>query len=216
LAEAGRQGIDGSGRATGETPEDAQIRKLIELNIEVAAPPGESECLRYYHANPGAMRADDQHEVSHILIPAPPGDAEIRAAAREKTVDLLQTLRAKPGRFAELAREFSRCPSAAEGGHLGLIGRGQTVPEFEAALSRLPVGEVPDYPLETRFGFHVVMIHQRRSGGPLSFGSCRKKIADYLRENARRQAIREYIGSLPQHHRVQGIDLQAAAGAPAC
>lgn len=206
LAEADRQGIDGSERLAGESPEDARARLLIERSVAIAEP-DESACLRYYRANRDALRADDQHEVSHILIPAAPGDSDERAAAKSQAATLLETLRTQPGRFGELASEFSRCPSAAEGGYLGLIVRGQTVPEFEAALSRLPVAEVPEYPLETRYGYHVVMIHQRLPGEGLAFERCREKIADYLQENARRQAISLYIRALAERHKVEGIDL---------
>ena len=209
LAEADRQGIDGSEHLSGETAEDAQIRQLIERNIAITEP-AESDCLRYYRANQNALRSDDEHEVSHILIPAPPDDPAARAAAKSRADGLVQQLRAQPQRFGELAREFSRCPSAAQGGYLGLIVRGQTAPEFEAALARLPVDEVPEYPLETRYGYHVVMIHQRRLGEHLDFEHCRVKIADYLRENARRQAISLYIRALLADHDVQGIDLAVA------
>lgn len=208
LAEADRLGISAGIKQSGETEEEARIRRLIAEQIGVPDPT-EADCRRYYESNQDRMRTADEHEVSHILIPAPPDDAEIRAEARKKAMEMAQTLRQHPDRFVSLARDFSSCPSKDVGGHLGLIARGQTAPEFEKALSRLPVGEIPDYPVETRFGFHVVLIHQRREGRPVTFDSCRERIADYLREHVRCRAISQYIRLLAAEHEVEGIDLEA-------
>jgi len=208
LAEADALGIGPGAEQSGETEEEARIRRLIEERVEVPDPT-EADCRRYYESNQAKMRTADQHEVSHILIPAPPDDAEIRAEARKKAMDLTSILRQHPGRFISLAREHSSCPSGEIGGHLGLIARGQTAPEFEKSLSRLPVDEIPAHPVETRFGFHVVLVHQRRQGRPLSFQSCREKIADYLREQVRRRAISQFIRILASEHEIEGIDLDA-------
>ena len=211
LAEAEAQGHEDIERIEGETPEEARIRHLIEQKVTVPEPT-ESDCLRYYQSNQARMRTADEHEVSHILIPAPPDDAEIRAEARKKAIEVTTQLRQRPDRFLSLAKEFSSCPSATDGGYLGWIARGQTAPEFEKALSRLPLNEIPEYPVETRFGFHVVLLHQRSEGNPVAFESCREKIADYLREHVRRKAVSQYIRILASRHEVSGFDLDAADG----
>lgn len=209
LAEIEVQGVDGSDRMDGETDEEARIRQLIEQEVTIPEP-SESDCLRYYESNQERMRTADEHEVSHILIPAPPDNAEIRAEARKQAMGVTGELRQQPDRFLSLAKKFSSCPSAGDGGYLGWIARGQTAPEFEKALSRLPVDEIPEYPIETRFGFHVVVIHQRSEGQPVTFESCHEKIADYLREHVRRKAVSQYIRILASRHEVVGFDMDAA------
>ena len=65
--------------------------------------------------------------------------------------------------LAALAEEHSKCPSRSNGGSLGWIGRGQTVPEFEeAAFSTSPGGLAV---CETRFGVHLVQVTGERCGG---------------------------------------------------
>jgi len=209
LAEADCQGLQARGHDDVETADEARIRVLIERNV-VIPEPDEADCRRYFEANPERMRTAHQHELSHILIPAPPDDADIRASQRKVATELSTTLRSEPQRFQELARTRSSCPSREAGGHLGVIGRGQTAPEFEKALARLPVGVVPEYPVETRYGFHIVLIHARHEGQPLGFGACREKIADYLREQVRRRAISQYIRVLAGSHDIEGFDLDAA------
>lgn len=209
LAEADVQDVRDTNRMDGESGEEARIRQLIEQQVTVPEP-SESDCRRYYQSNGARMRTADEHEVSHILIPAPPDDAEIRAEAREKAMGITGELRQQPDRFLSLAKDHSSCPSAEDGGYLGWIARGQTAPEFEKALARLPIDEIPEYPVETRFGFHVVLVHQRHAGQPVTFESCREKIADYLREHVRRKAVSQYIRVLASRHEVAGFDLDAA------
>ena len=209
LAECDRLGIDAGVKQDGESESEARIRRLMEEQIEVPEP-DEADCRRYYESNQDRMRTADEHEVSHILVPAPPDDEKLRAEARKKAIGLTAELQAHPDRFVSMARDFSSCPSKDVGGHLGLIARGQTAPEFEKALSRLPIGEIPDYPVETRFGFHIVLVHQRKEGRPVTFESCREKIADYLREHVRRKAISQYIRLIAAEHHIEGFDLDAA------
>ena len=74
-------------------------------------------------------------------------------------------VRSEQERFAELARQHSACPSKEQGGALGQISKGQTVPEFERQLFRLPAGLCPQ-PLESRYGFHLVTVTPPPEGAP--------------------------------------------------
>lgn len=51
--------------------------------------------------------------------------------------------------------------SAAEGGSLGEINRGELVPAFEAAAFKLKIGELSEV-VETPFGFHIMMVDEKR------------------------------------------------------
>ncbi len=65
--------------------------------------------------------------------------------------------RARKGEdFAELAKEYSDGPSASRGGNLGIWEKGRMVPEFDAAIEKLPIGSISD-PVETPFGYHVIL-----------------------------------------------------------
>lgn len=213
LDEADRQGIDPEAREERETAEEARIRILIEQEVEVPEPT-EEDCRRWYEANRERMREPDTHEVSHILLPAPPDDAELRADARNQAKELIQRLHEGGAGFVSLAREHSHCPSAEEGGHLGLIGPGQTAPEFERALSRQPVGEVAAQPIETRYGFHVVQIHERWPGRALDFEEARPRVESYLTESVRRRSVSQYIRILAGQADIRGIELDEAATSP--
>jgi peptidyl-prolyl cis-trans isomerase C len=210
LAEAVRLAI-GPGAGDGQEirADDDRIAALLEREVECPQPT-EAECRAWYARNPQRFRAPSEYEVSHILRPAPNDDADARARARNRCRRILSLLAAAPDRFEELARIHSRCPSAKDGGRLGTIGPGQTSPEFERALERLPVGEIAAHPLETRYGFHIVLLHARRPGRPRAFEEVHERIASYLRESVWRRAVSQYIRVLAGRAEIHGIDLDAA------
>ena len=62
--------------------------------------------------------------------------------------------------FAEIAREFSKCPSGQQGGELGEFGPGMMVPEFDRVVFNEEVGVVHG-PVQTQFGYHLLEITSR-------------------------------------------------------
>lgn len=68
--------------------------------------------------------------------------------------------------FAALAREKSTGPSGPNGGDLGYFGRGRMVPEFEQAAFALETGGYTGEPVQTQFGWHVILVEDRRETSP--------------------------------------------------
>lgn len=197
---------DADGRR--ETQEEALVRTLIAN--EVKTPEAEDVvCRRYFEMNAQRFRSSDLYEVRHILLPAAQDDAALRAKARQQAAIILETLRHDASRFGDLAATVSVCPSGKVGGSLGQIGAGQTVPEFEAALANLKAGDVEL--IETRYGIHIVALDRRIEGVALPFEMVRERIATWLNEKVRRQAIRQYIGILAGRAEIVGLDLAGSA-----
>lgn len=93
----------------------------------------------------------------HILVKLEPAARPpTKAAAREK-IDAAVARLAKGDEFADVARDVSDDGSAAEGGSLGCIQRGQMVKPFEDAAFALEAGKVSDV-VETQFGLHVLRV----------------------------------------------------------
>lgn len=83
-------------------------------------------------------------QVSHILV-----------QHSYEAEDILRAL--KDGKdFAELARKFSKCPSAADGGNLGVFAKGRLDRDFEEVAFSLKVGQTTTKPIRTRFGYHII------------------------------------------------------------
>lgn len=192
---------DGEGRR--EIDEEALVRALVEREVRTPTA-DEAACRRPYAQHRHRFRTPDLFEARHILLPATLAEAPALAQA------ILVRLAEAPAEFPGLALAHSACPSAAAGGNLGQIGPGQTVPEFEAALSRIAVGAIHPAPVETRYGLHIVALDRRIEGRVLPFEMVRDRIAGWLEEKVRRAAIRQYVSILARRADIQGIDLAAA------
>lgn len=116
-----------------ETQDEARIRALIEANAP-AYEADEAECRAFYEANPARFRSPDLFEASHILFAGHPHDSRGYAQAVKQAQETIAELGHAPQLFEALARERSACESRANGGRLGQIVPGETVPEFEAVL----------------------------------------------------------------------------------
>lgn len=81
-------------------------------------------------------------------------DDSLNAPAKAQAEDLKRQIDGGAD-FAELAKKFSTDGSASNGGDLGLISKGQTVPEFEAAAFGLQEGQVSGV-VKTQFGYHII------------------------------------------------------------
>src|SRR5262249_21773122 len=132
--------------------EEEAIRRLMQRAVR-AEEPSERECRQHFDHHAERYCAPDLFEASHILFLAPRSSAE-RAEARRLASEAIERLQRDPSAFESLAREHSGCSSAASGGSLGQLSRGDTVPEIEAVLDRLAPGEIWPVPVETRFGLH--------------------------------------------------------------
>lgn len=196
-------------RAQGYGDGDGAIEDLLEAAVTTPEP-DEASCRRYYENNRKRFRSPDLVEAQHILIAAPPDEAEERAAAKAKAEGLARRLAADPSGFAALAREHSNCPSKENGGHLGQIGRGSLVPELETYIFAMKPGEICPVPVPSRYGWHVVRVLERADGRELPFESARETIADYLTEASWRRAVSQYIALLAGRAAIEGITLRAA------
>ncbi|MGA9551114.1 MAG: SurA N-terminal domain-containing protein, partial [Candidatus Sulfotelmatobacter sp.] len=103
----------------------------IESGVQIT----HDELLSYYNQHRDQYRVPEQAKVSHILIktplPGPDGKVDEKgvAEAQRRSEDILKQLRAGAN-FEDLAKKYSEDPgSAKEGGSLGWIGKGRTVPE---------------------------------------------------------------------------------------
>lgn len=133
-------------RYNNSIPEKRQIKYALidSAKIGAATPVTDQDLQAYYDQHREEYRVPEQVKVRHILIktplPGPDGkeDAKGVADARAKAEDVLKQLKAG-GDFAKIAEKYSDDPgSAKEGGELGWIGRGRTVPNSKRPRSRCP------------------------------------------------------------------------------
>ncbi|MCX5538766.1 peptidylprolyl isomerase [Paraburkholderia sp. CNPSo 3076] len=154
--------------------DDSALDTLLEREMRVPEPTRE-DCERYYTQHAKRFGRNELVYASHILFAIT--DRVPLARLRQKAEETLRDLQQAPDTFEALTRQFSNCPSAGVGGSLGQLTRGDTVPEFEAALfDCADIGVLPRL-VRTRFGFHLVRVDQRMPGNPVPYDEVSGEIA---------------------------------------
>lgn len=192
-----------------ETEQDAAIRVLIEAEVDVPSAT-EEECKRFYEQNPKRCMSETIAEARHILISADPSDKQVRETARTKATELIAMLNDKPEVFADLAKEFSDCPSSKHGGNLGQLTRGSTVSEFEKAIETMNAGSISKTPVESRFGFHIIALDRKTPGEVLPFEAMKIRLTAWLEAVSWSKAVAQYISILAGESKITGISLDSA------
>jgi len=128
----------------------------------------EAEVRNHYQQNLSSYQLPERVRASHILLKTEGKSPEETEKIKAKATELL--LRVKQGAdFAQLARKNSEdTVSAANGGDLGVFGRGSMVPEFENAAFTLAVGAISDL-VKTQFGFHIIKVTEKQPSRTQTF-----------------------------------------------
>jgi peptidyl-prolyl cis-trans isomerase C len=188
--------------------EEAMIDGLLAQAITLPAV-DDAAARRWFAAHPERFGATEAWDASHILIAADPDDEAERTAAKEKAAGLLAQVLERHGTLPDLARVHSACPSREQGGHLGRIERGSTVPEFETMLAGLAPGQVCPVVVATRYGMHVVHLHRHTPARAAAFEDVRQDVLRDLARAAWQAAVRQYIAVLAARARIEGFTLGA-------
>jgi len=204
-----RQRAEALGLPLQGADDDQTLAMLLERELPVPEA-DEAACRRFFEHNRERFAEPLLLRVRHILLPAAPDDARARDAQYRLGQKLLRHLQASPARFAELVQRHSACPSKDDGGELGWLAPGQTVPELDRALRHLAVG-LHDRPLASRYGWHLVSVDERREERPLPYEQVAERVRQSLREQATRRALRHYLLALAEEIGVEGLKLDADA-----
>jgi len=149
---------------------------VIESVMEKAA--HEEDLLAAYDAEYSTGDGGDEFNASHILVETEE-DANIIKLELDAGAD-----------FATLAKERSTGPSGPSGGELGWFSKGRMVPEFEQAVINLKSGEISD-PVQTQFGWHVIILNERRKTAAPEFEAVREELATQLQNLAVEARVNE-------------------------
>lgn len=138
------------------------------------------EALRQEYERQVAAMETQEYRARHILV----DDRE----TAEEMIAALENGEA----FTDLAREHSGDPTAEAGGDLGWFTPGEMVPTFSEAVESLEDGAYTTEPVETRFGWHVILREDSRERTPPEFESVRGRIQQILAT----RALQDYVEEL--------------------
>jgi peptidyl-prolyl cis-trans isomerase C len=159
-----------------------------------------------------AVRARYDQEIA-----AQPPVNEVRAShilvdSEEKAKEIIVQLDGGAD-FAELAKANSSDGSAQDGGDLGFFGPGRMVPEFETAAFALEVGQYTKEPVRSQFGWHIILVTDKRPQQPPAF----EQVAQQIRSIMLREKYLEEVEAIRAASDVEIVDpaLKAALEEPA-
>ncbi len=199
-------------------PEKRKVKYvLIDVaKIQAQTQVTHEDLLAYYDQHRDGYRVPEQVNVRHILIktPLPGSDGKVdpkgAEEARKKAEDILKQLKGGAN-FAELAKKSSEDPgSAKNGGSLGWIGKGRTVPEFERAAFSLPKGSTSEV-VQSSFGFHIIHVDDKQEAHVKTLAEVKDQIEPVIKQQKATHVAEAQANALLSQARSAGLEKAAAA-----
>ncbi len=148
--------------------EDEAIRQVL-LKRFLAGKITDADLKKRYDAEVAKVPPTEELKASHILV-----------KTEDEAKDIIKQLEGGAD-FAKLAKEKSTdTGSGANGGDLGYFGDGDMVPEFYAAANKLKKGEFTKDPVKSQYGWHVILLTDRRTKEAPKFEEVKAQIKDEL------------------------------------
>jgi peptidyl-prolyl cis-trans isomerase D len=172
-------------------PERRKVTYVMVPIRDYIKPVAEADIEKYYTERGTEYERPPQIRAAHVLVRIPEtGGSEGEDKARAKIAEVIK--RAKAGEdFGALARELSEDPgSKTNGGDLGLVRKGEMVPQFEQAAFALKAGEISPEPVRTPFGFHAIKVSEVQPGGKTPLNEVAAQIRDRLSAEAADRAAK--------------------------
>ena len=165
------------------TTEQILVQSLIEKEIIGKVKVDDQEALTYYEENKDNFITKEQVYLYNILV-----------ETEEVAQDILEKLKAG-GDFIELAKEKSTGPSAAQGGDLGYVSKGDLIPEIENVVFALEIGSISDI-IKSQYGFHILKVTDKKPEVLKTFEEVKEEILPTLLSTKQKEAFDNLIEEL--------------------
>ncbi|MCB1772671.1 MAG: nitrogen fixation protein NifM [Gammaproteobacteria bacterium] len=150
----------------------------------------------FYEMHHERFESPETRHARHILITLNPAYPEnTRQAAEQRMQQVIDKLRGRSNRFADMARRFSECPTAMEGGQLGEIRRGMLYPELDKVLFGMEAQQISGI-VETEIGLHVLMCDKIKPAKRIPLSRAEPRIREILDERRRRNCQKAWLNGL--------------------
>lgn len=151
----------------------------------------DEEIKKFYDENKDKFVEEPTVSAKHILV-----------ATSEEANNVRKEILDGELSFEDAAKKYSTCPSNAEGGNLGAFKRGMMVPEFEEAAFNAEIGAVTE-PVETQFGFHLILVEDKKEPCEKSFDEVKDMIKNQLLQQASQKKYMELLTELEGKYGVE-------------
>jgi peptidyl-prolyl cis-trans isomerase C len=200
IAEARKSGLDKDPTVQRQVAaaEDRALQTAV-LSKEVGPSVTDEAVHARYEQDVVGKPGEDEVHAKHILVSS-------EAEAKKIIAQL------KGGAdFATLAKQNSKDPSGAQqGGDLGFFKKDEMVPEFATAAFALQPGQVSPDPVHSQFGWHVILLVERRRAEPPSFDKAR----DELRQKMIQEGVQKVVAKARAAASVEKFNLDGSQVRP--
>lgn len=183
-----------------------ELTKLRVINVMVSSgvSVSDDEVSAVFNERYPEGSVETHYDVSQILLTLPrDGNEEDSAAAHALATSLVEQLDGGAD-FAELAGEHSTHSSRIEGGHMGTYQRGQLPQDFESVILGLAPGRYSRV-FATRFGLHIVLLHNRWEESTIDVDRLRETIYRELQQDKTNLALEQFMAGLHDDSIVQVV-----------
>ena len=175
------------------------VQSVVDKEVKIAP----EDVKAFYDKNPDQFKQPETVRASHILIRVAPDASDVVKKEKRTQIDSVRTLVKNGEKFTDVAKKFSEDPgSATNGGDLGFFGRGQMVPEFDAAAFSLKTNEISEV-ITTQFGYHVLLVTDRKPAQTIAFDQVKVDLAQYLKQRKGADITRDQVASLRKAAKVE-------------
>lgn len=181
------------------------LRAFVDQQIEPNVTVTDEEVAAYYKDNPEAFKAEERAHAFHmIFIVAEDADPTVLKATRAKAEAARQRAVTGEEDFTAVARDLSEGPSAPTGGDLGWVTRGALVSPLSETVFSLQPGEISQV-VQSRFGFHVTTINDRRPAETISLENASPQIAELLKQQKATETVGQLLETLVKTAKVDNL-----------
>jgi peptidyl-prolyl cis-trans isomerase C len=179
------------------------LRKLVRKVYVPRVMVSDDEITAYYRQHPEKFRRPEVVRASHIFVRVAPEWEEDEVARAYEKIKTVHRNVLKREDFSALAAKYSECPSAGDGGDLGLFERGEMVEPFSQRAFSLDVGEVSPI-VRTPYGYHIIRGTGKRPGGiSVSLAEVKEKVRDFLVHKKAWKLAMEHAETLRKGARIE-------------
>jgi peptidyl-prolyl cis-trans isomerase C len=186
-----------------DTRKTMAVNRLLESTVWKDLRVTSAQIKDFYERNKEEFKHPPEIRASHILIHVPEGaSAGDRAAAKQRASQLLDKLKAGSD-FAQLARESSQDPgSAALGGDLGYVSKGEMDETFEKQAFALAPGQLSGI-VSTPYGFDIIKVTDSRGAGYAPLAEVEDRIREVLLKRTRQQRQADFVAELRKKGKIE-------------
>jgi peptidyl-prolyl cis-trans isomerase C len=179
---------------------EEQVIQDFWLQREIAKRVTSDRMQQRYEERLKSLPAEEEVHARHILV-----------ATEDEAKAVIADIK-KGAAFDKLAKEKSTDKaSGAEGGDLGWFKKSDMVKEFAEAAFALKKGELSEAPVKTQFGYHVILLEDRRKAPPPSF----EELSEQIREELARETVTTMLDQLRANAKVEKFNMDGSKPDPA-